>query len=139
MASFEIHAELDPESIQALGRLENGQAAFKSGVSKALVRSVMLLDSTSVEYMWDHFRNPGGQLESGFTWSVPSWNRAYLDNDVPYAKRRNWGFSGKTDALGRFYPNDEGIAWAENSIEIITPEVEDIFADEMEAAINGID
>lgn len=138
MSTFELHAEVDPVSLVQLSRLQNYQAAFKTHVLKGLWRSVEVLETTAVGYMWDHFQNPTGQLENAFTWGILDWNRVYLDNTQPYARRRNWGFSGMTDSLGRTYLDDPGIYWAENSIETVSSEVEDIFQEEMQDAINGI-
>lgn len=133
MSTFELHAEIDPVSLVEFSRVQN-DGMFQAGVQQALERSSELLEVTATGFMWDHFMNPTGELEDAWERGTLDWNQVYLDNTAPYARRRNWGFSGKTDALGRFYPNDPGIAWAENSIEIASPEIEAIFDEEL----NGI-
>jgi hypothetical protein len=133
MSTFKVNIEVDPVSLVEFSRVQNA-GMFQAGVQQALERSSVVLETTATGFMWDHFQNPTGELEDSWVTGVLDWNQVYLDNTANHARRRNWGFSGHTDALGRFYPNDPGIAWAENSIEIVSPEVESIFDEEL----NGI-
>src|SRR5438445_2871023 len=61
-------------------------------------------------YMYATFINPeAGTLESNFTQDTSVSGRTikgYLINDSPYAFRREMGFSGMTDSIGVFYPED---------------------------------
>jgi hypothetical protein len=130
MSTFKLNIEVDPVSLVEFSRVQNA-GMFQSSVQQALERSSVVLETTATGFMWDHFQNPTGELENSWVTGVLDWNQAYLDNTADYARRRNFGFSGHTDALGRFYPVDEGIAWAENSIEMATPEIEGIFDEEL--------
>jgi hypothetical protein len=70
--------------------------------------------------MYATFINPeAGTLETNFTQDVEETGngvKGYLINDSPYAWRREEGFSGKTDSLGRFYQNDPGIGYMANTV-----------------------
>jgi hypothetical protein len=78
------------------------------------------LEIYTQNYMYATFINPeAGTLETNFTQDVEETGngvKGYLINDSPYAWRREQGFSGKTDSLGRFYPNDPGIAYMANTV-----------------------
>src|SRR5450755_1579586 len=62
-----------------------------------------------------HWQNPSGVLESSFFYDGNS-----VTSDVPYAHRREVGFSGQTDSLGRFYPHDEGTFYMQQTLQQVT-------------------
>jgi hypothetical protein len=63
------------------------------------------LQSDAVDNM--QWMNPTGALsQSGYT--VATVWQGIVGYTVPYARRREYGFSGMTDSLGRFYPDDPG-------------------------------
>lgn len=51
------------------------------------------------------FKNPTGHLASSFQ-ERPFRGGTEVGSDVPYARRREFGFSKQTDALGRYYAKD---------------------------------
>lgn len=65
-------------------------------------------------------RDLTGNLESHFSGEVTSWSFPTISgdmfNDVAYARRRNWGFSGMTDSLGRHFTNDPGVYYMEGTV-----------------------
>lgn len=88
-------------------------AAFKDSVEKKL-------QPTAASYMFAHFQNPTGALEDNFSYSyaaIAGGVQAALINDSPYAWRREEGFSGMTDSLGRYYANDPGIHYMQYTLD----------------------
>lgn len=67
--------------------------------------------------MFQKFKHPTGDLEAAWIQTSVQDGDTHvtglLENYSPYAKRRNYGFSGRTDSLGRYYPNDPGIGYME--------------------------
>lgn len=65
-------------------------------------------------------RDLSGPLESNFSAEMTSWSFPTISgdmfNDIAYAWRRDRGFSGMTDSLGRFYPHDLGTYYMENTL-----------------------
>jgi hypothetical protein len=136
-SNFEINAAFDAATIARIQALENSDMRFNSHVMSAIQQSLPELQEASVSWMFGHFKNPSGELESTWEQEMLSWNEGALINSSPYAQRRHFGFSGHTDALGRTYLNDPGIFWASNAIDMATPFIEQIFQAEMEVAANG--
>lgn len=68
----------------------------------------------------EHFQYKTGELERHFAGEVLSWNfpviAGVMFNDSPYAWRRDRGFSGMTDSLGRFFPSDPGSYYMEKTL-----------------------
>jgi len=82
-------------------------------LTEAMSQSLDGLQTQIVDYMYTNFefiRQPStGVLESGFYQTVepfPTYIVGQLINPVVYAWRRERGFSGMTDSLGRTYIQD---------------------------------
>lgn len=82
------------------------QAAMKSG-GDALVEAMR-------NNM--HWQNSTGALSDSLYPIQDSPYEIRAGSNLPYAARRNWGFSGKTDSLGRLFVNDPGAYYAENGM-----------------------
>jgi hypothetical protein len=54
------------------------------------------------------WKNPTGELQNSFYFFTSNRLERTVTSDDPKARRRNEGFSGMTDSLGRFYANDPG-------------------------------
>jgi len=61
------------------------------------------------DYM--EWKNPSGKLEGSF-----SFRGNEVGSDLPYARRREFGFSGKTDSRGRLYTEDPGGFYMEKTL-----------------------
>lgn len=62
-----------------------------------------------------HWQNPSGVLEDSFFYDGNS-----VTSDVAWAHRREVGFSGQTDSLGRYYPNDPGGFYLQQTLQQVT-------------------
>ena len=71
-----------------------------------------------------------GTLRRGIQGHVRSpWlGEVGVTNTVPYARRREKGFSGMTDSLGRFYPSDPGTFYLQRGLEASRPFIAATFA-----------
>ena len=116
MSDFTLNVVLDDASILAAARMANFETLLYPNLTIAMGESLDDIEFHAQEWMYGHFMNPLGPLEEAFTKHVYGGYSAELWNDLPYAQRRNYGFSGMYDSLGRFYPYDPGIAWAENAV-----------------------
>jgi hypothetical protein len=56
---------------------------------------------------YTHWQNGTGTLDGSFTVAARPYG-AEAGSDLPYSRRREFGFSGRTDSLGRYYANDPG-------------------------------
>src|SRR5579863_6876223 len=62
------------------------------------------------------WRNPTPRLDTSFTVS-PRPGGAEAGSDLPYSRRREFGFSGKTDSAGRTYINDPGAFYLKKTLQ----------------------
>lgn len=138
MSTFTLRVGVDPEDLMRLRSLRDPNAALFPAMQQAHADSLPVLEYQAQDWMYGHFQNPTGRLESAFTQHVYGPFSSELWNDEPYAQRRNYGFSGMTDSLGRFYAYDPGIAWAENAVANSYTEVEQIWLLAFDRALGRI-
>ncbi|HEY7414465.1 MAG TPA: hypothetical protein VH593_04680 [Ktedonobacteraceae bacterium] len=74
------------------------------------------------------WQNGTGTLDNSFYVEPISFNSAAAVTEVIYARRRQWGFSGMTDSLGRFYPHDPASHFADKTIQLAQSQVQDLYA-----------
>lgn len=82
------------------------------GLITPMSQSLDTMENFAVDYMFSTFMNPTGALEGGFYQVITPGEdtlQGELVNPMAYAWRREMGFSGMTDSLGRYYANDPGI------------------------------
>lgn len=82
--------------------------------------SLERLRQVATNTMQTEFQHPSGALAGAFVRPITSYHfpiEGALENPKPYAWRREEGFSGMTDSLGRHYTNDPGIHYMRSSLE----------------------
>jgi len=121
--SFTINVAFDAASLAAVARLAAFDGYFAMRMMDAGNASLERLEVNAQDYMWSTFMNPTGPLEDSLERQMFSPWMGHVATNMPYSRRRNWGFSGMTDSLGRFYPHDPGIEYMEQSIDISTPDI----------------
>lgn len=115
MADEAFSVSFDPRSISEIAQLygfgvllsHEVQAAFREGGS-LLVKSVQGAM---------HWENPSGDLERSIRPVHDSPYELQVGSDLPYARRRELGFSGRTDRLGRYYAKDDGAFYMKRGFE----------------------
>lgn len=132
--SFVLGASLDAASMKNVDRMLAFGDYFMPQIEHALDLSMDGIISAAQAYMWATFINPTGPLEDAFEKDIEGTN-GIISNPMPYAWRRNDGFSGMTDSLGRYYPLDPGIHYMEFALQISEPFIETTFAIETETAL----
>ena len=127
--SFSLDIALDAASLKRVAAFSYYPTILDVEFTAAMQASVELLEASTYADMWETFTNPTGQLEDSLGYGVDSPYQAWMGTDSPYGRRRNYGFSGMTDALGRFYPHDVGIHWAERAVLVNENKIKKIFND----------
>jgi hypothetical protein len=121
--SFDINVAFDAASLRSVERFAEFQGFFDMRLYEAGEASLEALNREAYSYMWATFQNPTGPLEDSLGFEMETPYQGWMGSDSAYARRRNWGFSGMTDALGRYYANDPGIEYMEHAIEAATPDI----------------
>lgn len=109
------------KGIEKLQKFPNWQRVLNDWLVIALRLSLGNMKSVAKRNAYERFQNPSGELEKHFlepiySYSYPNFAGA-VTNDAPHAYRREYGFSGKTDSLGRYYPNDPGVLYMTDTLE----------------------
>lgn len=133
MALSDWSIGFDPQSLQELVRLQGFSALLNPEITAALTKAGQVLVGAAQANTWQVFANPTGQLADSIYFYVVSPMEVAVAVGVPYGRRREYGFSGMTDSLGRFYANDPARPY-------LTPAVDDNQAQItalMEQAVNN--
>lgn len=126
---FDFHIDLDEATYKRVLAFSYFPTIMDAEFGVAMLESVQMLQLDAWRFMYDNFKAPTGQLEESLMYVVESPYEAWMGSELPYARRRDWGFSGMTDALGRYYPYDPGIYWAENTIAKDIRKIDNLFSD----------
>lgn len=103
---MDFHASFDPQSLEAITHMYGFGALLDPNIQDALTQSGSLVVTTAQTNTWTVFANPTGELASSIYYWVASPTEVDIAVGVPYGQRREKGFSGMTDSLGRYYPSD---------------------------------
>jgi hypothetical protein len=109
MSSDPFTLAFDSASLQRILRMAGFEVALEPKLEAEMHYIVELLQAESQIYMWVKFNQPTGPLEESIEIDVPDAYTGIVYSESPYAWRREEGFSGKTDSLGRYYAKDPGI------------------------------
>lgn len=131
---MQFKAELDTASIAEIVRLQGFGALLDPGIRNALVEGGTRIAKQAQDNARSVFiqNSPGGLADNIYPWlASPSEMQIIVDKD--YGQRREKGFSGLTDALGRFYPYDPAKPYLIPAMESEGHGVEALF----DAAVNN--
>ena len=126
---------LDTASLAELTKMQGFKVLLDAEIQEALIKAGRLLTDAAVANTWEVFAHPTGALASTIYPWLASPSEMEIRVDSPYARRREYGFSGMTDSLGRFYAHDPakpylGPALADNEeavMQIINDAVQSTF------------
>jgi len=125
-----ITMAFDPASIAKLERMLHFE--FGTTYTPVMNDSLELLQNYAVDFMYANFMNAQGTLESAFVQTItPGMDEitGELANPESYANRREYGFSNRSDSLGRYFAVDEGIAYMETTLANNEQAVFDLFVE----------
>lgn len=109
---------LDPASAARIARLIAADARFQTYFLTAMRACVVKVQGSARDNASRRFANPTGNLLRNIQGYVasPYLGAVGVTPSVPYARRRELGFSGMTDRLGRYYPDDPGQYYLQDAL-----------------------
>lgn len=112
-----IAIKLSEESLARLAHLKahNISLAQSPGFRAANEQIIVDLQNKIETYGSRRFKNPTGRLVSSFRGVIQD-DGFEVGSELPYARRREFGFSNRTDALGRYYASDPGAFYLKKAI-----------------------
>jgi hypothetical protein len=134
----DFHVGFDPGSLAELTRLEGFGALLDPQITAALTKAGELIVTTARANTWAVFANPTGQLADSIYFWVVSPTEVDIAVGVPYGRRRELGFSGMTDSIGRYYPYDPGKPYAEPAVEEDSPLIEMLISEAVYMAFGEV-
>lgn len=108
-----LSLEFSPDSLREIARFAGIPALLAPQVQAAMDQGAEIIVAASQGNM--HWKNPTGRLEASMHRIVQTPYSIIVGSDLPYARRRELGFSG-TDSRGRTY-NDKGAFFLTQAIE----------------------
>jgi len=130
-----ISISFDPSSLAKIGNLVKFELALQKQLYIAMGLATDALDTEIDSNMNAGFKNDTGDLYSTLQQITYGPYEAEIYTDSPYAFRREEGFSGMTDSLGRYYPDDPGIHYMADAVKYGELEVQIIFEDAVALAL----
>lgn len=129
--SMNFSANFDPGSLEEIVRLQGFSALLDPEITQALTQAGTLLVNAAVANTWSVFANPTGRLASGIYFYVISPTEVAVAASEIYSRRREYGFVGMTDSLGRV-GTDRARPYLQPAVDDHQQEVAEI----MEMAVN---
>lgn len=144
MGAFNLQIGFDEESLKRLAAFENFGGILTARIMDGLGRSADAVRGEAQVFMWSEFKHPTGPMEDSLHWEYNSPRQVQITSDMPYARRLNYGFTGMTDSINRYYVEwpegvySVGYHWAEAALLASQEQIEAIFQAELEVAAHGI-
>lgn len=118
---MQIGISFEPDLIGVMSQFSGFDAILKKHIAIATEKSAGKIGDFQVQYMWSEFQNPTGPLEDSVSVRMVTEYLAWIGPDPgdpasAYAWRRDRGYVGQYDVLGRGPYSDLGIRYAEASI-----------------------
>jgi hypothetical protein len=118
----------DPGSLAAITKLEGFAALLNPEITDALTQAGELLTTTAQANTWSVFANPTGALADSISFWVAGPTEVDLAVGVPYGRRREYGFDGMYDSLGRGPFHDPAKPYMQPALDEDKPMVQELIA-----------
>lgn len=113
-----VSISFQPDIVAVMRAFDSFESRLRVHVATATEKSAGRIGDQMIALMDSLFKNPTGELAGSVGVDVvDEYSATVGPHGKAYDWRRDRGFSGMTDSLGRFYPLDPGIFYAELSIE----------------------
>lgn len=105
---FDLSLAFDAHSLAVIARMLGFEALLDAEIATAVEKSADYVATTAQDNTWIVFENPTGDLADSIQVVLNGPRQADITVGVPYGRRREEGFSGMTDSLGRYFAHDPG-------------------------------
>lgn len=112
-----LSMSFSPASLAEIAQMYGMGVLLAEETQVALKEVAELLAEKAQAKTWEVFANPAGELAGTIVADTSSPYEAQVVVGSPYGRRREKGFSGMTDSLGRFYPYDPAKPYLEPTLE----------------------
>jgi len=134
----DFNVAFDPGSLGELTKLEGMAALLNPAVQKALTQAGELLTTTAQANTWMVFDHPTGQLASSIYFWVAGPEEVDVAVGVPYGRRRERGFEGMYDSLGRGPFHDPAKPYLQPAVDTDAPMIQMLVRESVLSAFGGV-
>lgn len=133
---MDLTIKLNDASLQSIERMSAYPSILEPQLHFAMEHSVELLRKKAIDFADSEFQQTTGRFTGSLQTVVDSPYQAQLWSDAPYAQRLEFGFSGMTDSLGRYFARwpggsrteyYRGYRWATHTVEDAKKDIQDVF------------
>ena len=96
-----IDIAYEPKSLKRLGNMLSVHSFLAPELSSTMRQVGDIVVAAAVANTWEVFEDPTGELASTIKAMLSGPYEVTIGSDSPYAMRRELGFMGMTDSLGR--------------------------------------
>jgi len=107
----------DPASMETIGRMALFDVFLAEEMAPVMEEAGKLVTEAAQGNTWRVFAHPTGELAGSLAPELISPFEVGMVAGVPYAWRRERGFSGMTDSLGRYFANDPAKPYAQPALD----------------------
>jgi len=115
---------METNAAEVIAELAAKAAALKAAGAAIITQTAQRVVARIPANM--HWKSGDGTLAGSFYASSRG-----AESDLPYARRREFGFSGRTDSLGRHYTNDPGAFYMRATLATVEDDIDTAFTDVM--------
>ena len=134
--SQDFTMSFDQRSLSEIAQFYGFSALLSDEVQQAFEQAGSALVASVRGSM--NWKEPTGALEASIYAVHASPYELQVGSDLPYARRRNWGFSGRTDRLGRYYAYDPGAYYMESGMRLEQQNILGLVEQAAERAMNRL-
>ncbi len=136
MSDFSVG--FDTPSLEAIARLYGFKVLLDEEIEPAIKDVAQTITEEAQAKTWQVFDNPTGELADSIYPFVVSPTEMEIRVGVPYGRRRERGFSGMTDSLGRFFANDPAKPYLAPALEVSRDYAEERIGNAVRVAMNRL-
>lgn len=125
MSSFSLG--FDAASLIKLAKLARFKALLDPGLEYALYEAGEVIAQTAQMNTWLVFDNPTGALADSIGVTAPSATEVDITSGEPYWRRRERGFEGMYDSLGRGPFHDPAKPYLQPAVDTELPAIQAMF------------
>lgn len=133
-----LDISFDEKDLAAIGQMANFSTFLDPEVQKSMQSAGEKIANQAKDNTWSVFENPSGKLADTIQVLPVSPYEVHVGSDSPYAARREYGFSGMTDALGRHFTNDPAKPYLRPAMEMMQNDALAMIDDGVAAALAAL-
>lgn len=133
--SIQMSMALDAQSLATISNTLTLNERFVNEMGIATTAMAKMIQEEIPRQM--HWKNPRPVLAGSFGIKRYGPFGREVGSDQPHSRRREFGFSGKSDSLGRHFENDPGAFYMRAAIKAVDPKFEPKLEEGAAAAFEG--